>query len=92
MLFALKFRMLLVVAAVIALLLWWAGRRLVPRDVAPWLMTGMILVAIAMVLLLIGGPATPEEQALRVFVLLETAYGLWLLNRRASRTVGGDGR
>ncbi len=92
MLFALKFRMLVVVAGVIGLLLWWSGRRIVPRDVTPWLMTGMVLVGIAMVLLILGVPAPPEEQVLRVLVLLEAGFGFWLLNRRSSDTADGDGR
>lgn len=75
--------MLLVVAAVIALLLVWDARsKVIPANLMAWVMTGMVLIALAMLILLVGSPARTLEQAVRAFVLVEAVVALWLLDRR----------
>jgi len=89
MLFALRPTMLLVVAFAIALLVWWGRRQAAPSfDSLRWLLTGLVLVALAMALLLVTVPAAPLEQALRVAVLAEAALSfglLWRLGRESAR-------
>ena len=51
----------------------------------------MALVVVAMGLLLATLPAPPAEQAVRGVLLLEGAYGFWVLARR-SATRSGNGR
>ena len=70
-------------------LLWWDRRRRVILDfLLPWAMTGMILVALAMGILLATIPARPGEQIVRGVLLLEGVYGFWVLGRRTSRRSG----
>ncbi len=67
-------------------LLWWDRRRRVILDfLLPWAMTGMILVALAMGILLLAVPAPASEQVVRAVLLLEGVYGFWVLARRAAR-------
>jgi hypothetical protein len=67
-------------------LLWWDRRRHVILDfLLPWAMTGMILVALAMGILLVAVPAPAGEQVVRAVLLLEGVYGVWVLARRAAR-------
>jgi hypothetical protein len=51
----------------------------------------MALVAVAMGLLLATLPAPPAEQAVRGVLLLEGAYGFWVLARRSGAR-SGNGR
>ncbi len=65
-------------------LLWWHLRRgAAITAMVPWTMAGMALVAIAMGLLLAAVPAPPGGQLLRAVLLLEGAFGFWLLARHA---------
>ena len=84
---------LLVLGWGMAGLLWWDRRRRVILDVLlPWAMTGMLLVAVAMGLLLVSLPAPIEEQLVRGVLLCEGVYGFWVLARRtATRSGRGQG-
>jgi len=89
-LFAPRPPVLLLVALAIALLAWWGHRQAAPSfDALRWLLTGLVLVGLAMALLLLTVPAPPFEQALRGAVLLEAALSFRLLWRRA-RESGSD--
>jgi len=80
---------LLVLGWVMAGLLWWDRRRRVILDfLLPWAMTGMILVALAMGILLVAVPAPAGEQVVRAVLLVEGVYGFWALARRAARRSG----
>jgi uncharacterized membrane protein YfcA len=73
-------------------LLWWDRRKRVIIDaLVPWTMAGMALVVVAMGLLLATLPAPAAEQAVRGVLLLEGAYGFWVLARR-SAVRSGNGR
>jgi hypothetical protein len=70
-------------------LLWWDHRSQVIFDVLlPWTMVGMALVSVAMALLLASLPAPPGEQLVRCVLLLEGAYGFWVLGRRSAKRSG----
>ena len=89
-LFAPRSPVLLVLAVAIALLVWWGCRQAVPSfDSLRWMLTGLVLVVLAMVLLLLTVPAAPHEQALRAAVLVEAALSFWLLWRRARESPRG---
>lgn len=84
---------LLIVAAAIGILLWWdLHRGITPPDARPWAMTGTVLVALAMLVLVIGVKAPLAEQALRIAVLLESLAALWLLERRGRKGASHDRR
>ncbi len=90
MLFAPRPPVLLVLALAIALLVWWGRRQAaLSFDSLRWLLTGLVLVVLAMALLLLSVDAPPLEQALRVAVLIEAAAAFWLLWRRARESVRG---
>jgi hypothetical protein len=73
-------------------LLWWDRRKRVIIDaLVPWTMAGMALVVVAMGLLLATLPAPAVEQAVRGVLLLEGAYGFWVLARRGA-VRSGNGR
>jgi hypothetical protein len=81
---------LLVLAVAIALLVWWGRRQsTLSFDSLRWVLTGLVLVVLAMVLLLATVPAPPLEDALRAVVLVEAALSFWLLWRRARETARG---
>ncbi len=90
MLFAPRTPVLLVLAVAIALLVWWGRRQAAPSfDSLRWVLTGLVLVGLAMGLLLLTVPARPLEQALRAAVLVEAALSFWLLWRRARESPRG---
>jgi len=82
-LFAPRPPVLLVLAVAIALLVWWGSRQAAPSfDSLRWVLTGLVLVGLAMGLLLLTVPARPLEQALRAVVLVEAALSFWMLWQR----------
>jgi len=89
-LFAPRPPMLLAVALAIALLTWWGHRQAAPSfDSLRWLLTGLVLVGLAMALLLLTVPTAPLELALRLAVLVEAALSFRLLWRRARESTRG---
>ncbi len=77
---------LLLLAWGIAGLLWWdSRRRVILGALVPWTKAGMVMVAVAMVLLLASLPAPPGDQIVRAVLLVEGIYGFWALTRRNAR-------
>ncbi len=80
---ALSLPVLLALAWGIAGLLWWDRRRNVIRPFQlPWMILAMALVGVAMALALIAVPGTRDEQLVRVALLLEAVYGLWVMTAK----------
>jgi hypothetical protein len=89
-LFAPRPPVLLVLAAAIALLVWWGHRQAAPTfDSLRWMLTGLVLVMLAMALLLLAVPARPLEQGLRAAVLVESALSFWSLWRHGRESARG---
>lgn len=90
MLFAPRPPVLLVLAFAIGLLVWWGRRQASPSiDSLRWVLTGLVLVMLAMALLLFAVPAPPLEQALRAAVLVEAALSFRLLWRHGRESASG---
>jgi surface polysaccharide O-acyltransferase-like enzyme len=89
-LFAPRPAVLLVLAVAIALLAWWGCRQAAPSfDSLRWMLTGLVLVMLAMALLLLTVPAPSLENALRATVFAEAAISFWLLWRRGRESGRG---
>ncbi len=77
---------LLVLGWAIAALLWWHRRRgALSGPLVPMTMTGLVLVAAAMGLLLATNPAPLADQVVRAALLVEGVLGLWMLRRDLPR-------
>jgi hypothetical protein len=89
-LFAPRTPVLLVLAVAIALLVWWGRHQAAPPfDSLRWVLTGLVLVVLAMALLLLTVPAPPHEQVLRGVVFVEAALSFRLLWRRGRESPRG---